>query len=76
MFSGAGVLMPAPNLPADVHVFERGWLSDNNILFTGGDKTLMVDSGYCTHTAQTLSLVESVLGEHPLDVLVNTPFAQ
>jgi glyoxylase-like metal-dependent hydrolase (beta-lactamase superfamily II) len=64
--------MPTPNLPAGLQVFERGWLSANNILFTDGDKTLMVDSGYCTHAAQTLSLVESVLGERPLDFLVNT----
>ena len=64
--------MTAPNLPAGLHVFERGWLSANNILFTDGDQTLMVDSGYCTHAAQTLSLVEGVLGDRPLDVLVNT----
>ncbi|MDB5742098.1 MAG: beta-lactamase domain protein [Polaromonas sp.] len=55
-----------------MHVFERGWLSANNILFTDGDQTLMVDSGYCTHAAQTLSLVKSVLGDRNLDVLVNT----
>ena len=59
-------------LPKGMHVFERGWLSSNNILFTGGDKTLLIDSGYCTHAAQTLSLVEGVLGTCPLDVLVNT----
>jgi glyoxylase-like metal-dependent hydrolase (beta-lactamase superfamily II) len=65
-------LMKALNLPAGLHVFERGWLSANNILFTDGDKTLMVDSGYCTHSAQTLSLVETALGNRPLDILVNT----
>lgn len=64
--------MPAPDLPAGMHVFERGWLSANNILFTGGDETLLVDSGYCTHSAQTLALIESVLGSRPLDTLVNT----
>lgn len=64
--------MTAPILPADLHVFERGWLSANNILFTGGEKTVLVDSGYCTHSAQTLSLVEGVLGKRPLDMLVNT----
>ncbi len=32
----------------------------------------MVDSSYCTHAAQTVSLVESCLGTRPLDVLVNT----
>lgn len=64
--------MPAPDLPAGLQVFERGWLSANNILFTDGDKTLMVDSGYCTHAAQTLALVEGVLGGRALDFLVNT----
>ncbi len=64
--------MTTPNLPTGLHVLERGWLSANNILFIDSDKTLMVDSGYCTHAAQTLSLVEGVLGARPLDVLVNT----
>ena len=64
--------MTAPHLPAGLHVFERGWLSSNSILFDDGNQTLMVDSGYCTHAAQTLSLVEGVLGGRPLDVLVNT----
>lgn len=64
--------MAAPDLPVGLHVFERGWLSANNILFTDGDKTLLVDSGYCTHAPQTLSLIESVLGSRPLDLLVNT----
>ena len=64
--------MDAPDLPPGLHVFERGWLSANNILFTGGDETLLIDSGYCTHAPQTLALVESVLGKRPLDVLVNT----
>ena len=60
------------NLPAGLHVFERGWLSANNILFTDGEKTLLVDSGYCIHSAQTLSLVEGILDDRPLDILVNT----
>lgn len=64
--------MVASDLPAGLHVFERGWLSANNILFTGGDETLLVDSGYCTHSPQTLSLVESVLGARPLNILINT----
>lgn len=64
--------MAAPDLPAGLHVFERGWLSANNILFTDGDETVLVDSGYCTHSPQTLSLVESILGSRPLDILVNT----
>ncbi len=65
-------MMEAPVLPAGLHVFERGWLSSNNILFANGDQTLMVDSGYCVHAKQTLLLVEGVLEGRPLDVLVNT----
>ncbi len=59
-------------LPPSIHVFERGWLSSNNILFTGADDTALVDSGYVTHAAQTLALVRQVLGSRPLDRLLNT----
>jgi glyoxylase-like metal-dependent hydrolase (beta-lactamase superfamily II) len=64
--------MSTPDFPAGLHVFERGWLSANNILFAGGEETLLVDSGYCTHSPQTLALIESVLGSRPLDTVVNT----
>lgn len=64
--------MATPDLPTGLHVFERGWLSANNILFKNGEKTLLVDSGYCTHAPQTLALIESALGARPLDILVNT----
>jgi glyoxylase-like metal-dependent hydrolase (beta-lactamase superfamily II) len=59
-------------LPDGMHVFERGWLSSNNILFEDGQHSLLVDSGYCTHALQTIGLVETSLGERPLDALVNT----
>ena len=59
-------------LPAGVSVFERGWLSSNNVLLAGSDCTALVDSGYCSHAAQTLALVDSALAGRPLDVLVNT----
>jgi glyoxylase-like metal-dependent hydrolase (beta-lactamase superfamily II) len=55
-----------------MRVFERGWLSANNILFVDGDDTALVDSGYVTHAAQTLALVEAGLGGRPLRRLVNT----
>lgn len=58
-------------LPDCMQVFERGWLSANNVLFTG-EETALVDSGYVTHAPQTLALVRAVLGERPLDRLVNT----
>lgn len=59
-------------LPAGVHVLERGWLSSNNILFLGGSETALVDSGYATHAAQTLGLVERLLDGRSLDRLLNT----
>jgi glyoxylase-like metal-dependent hydrolase (beta-lactamase superfamily II) len=59
-------------LPASIRVFERGWLSSNNILFTGRDQTALVDSGYATHAAQTLTLVRHGLQGRPLDWLLNT----
>ena len=64
--------MLRPQLPNGMWVFERGWLSSNNILFDDGTQSLLVDSGYCTHSAQTLALVESVLKSRPLNFLVNT----
>jgi glyoxylase-like metal-dependent hydrolase (beta-lactamase superfamily II) len=59
-------------LPANVIVFERGWLSSNNVLFVGDEETAVVDTGYATHADQTLALVESVLKERPLDRILNT----
>ncbi len=53
-------------------VFERGWLSANNILFHGEGPAALVDSGYATHASQTVALVRQALGERPLDLLLNT----
>lgn len=53
-------------------VFERGWLSSNNILFDGPGGTALVDSGYVTHAPQTLALVRHALGERKLGRLINT----
>ena len=60
------------SLPAGMHVFERGWLSSNNVLFTDGEQSLLIDSGYCTHSAQTLQLADHALDGRALDCLVNT----
>ena len=59
-------------LPAGVTVFERGWLSANNILLVGPEQAALVDSGYCSHADQTLQLVRGQLGARPLDLLANT----
>ena len=62
----------ASALPATMRVFERGWLSSNNILFTGPGPSALVDSGYLIHAAQTLALVEHALEGRPLERLINT----
>ncbi|WP_119964602.1 MBL fold metallo-hydrolase [Simplicispira lacusdiani] len=60
-------------LPPEITVFERGWLSSNNVLFTGKHSgAALVDTGYCTHGAQTLALVQSALDGRPLDRILNT----
>ena len=64
--------MAAVTLPAGVSVFERGWLSSNNILVQGAHSSALIDSGYCTHAEQTLALLDSALQGRPLDVLINT----
>lgn len=64
--------MTQPELPPGVVVFERGWLSSNNILFLGADSSVLVDSGYVTHAGQTVELVGSGLQGRPLDCLFNT----
>lgn len=60
------------NLPLGVTVLERGWLSSNNILIQGTAGTALIDSGYCTHAAQTLALVQAALQGRGLDVLINS----
>lgn len=63
---------PTPRLPASMRVFERGWLSSNNVLFVDDARTAIVDTGYATHAAQTVELVRHALGARPLDLIVNT----
>ena len=63
---------PMHQLPPDITVLERGWLSSNNILIQGSHTTALVDSGYATHAPQTVALVRAALGQRPLDLLVNT----
>ena len=58
--------------PAGLQIFERGWLSSNNILIEGQSGTALIDSGYGLHAPQTLALVQSALQSRPLDLLINT----
>jgi len=59
-------------LPPQLHVLIRDWLSGNNVLLQSRDGPVLVDSGYSTHSALTLALVERVLDGAPLARLVNT----
>ncbi|QUN28559.1 MBL fold metallo-hydrolase [Cupriavidus sp. KK10] len=63
---------PVPQLPATMRVFERGWLSANNILFVEGDDTVLVDTGYVTHAPQTVALVAAALQGRRLARVINT----
>lgn len=62
-------------LPAGVQVLERGWLSSNSILLGGDPRgTVLVDTGYCTHANQTVSLLAQSLASSAstLRLIVNT----
>jgi glyoxylase-like metal-dependent hydrolase (beta-lactamase superfamily II) len=57
-------------------VFERGWLSSNNILLHGDsddEGATLVDTGHCVHAEQTVALVRHALrGAQTLRHVVNT----
>ncbi len=58
-------------------VFERGWLSSNNVLLHGnaaaGDVgAVLVDAGHVVHAAQTVALVRHTLNGERLMRIVNT----
>ena len=56
-----------------ITVFERGWLSSNNVLLHGeGEGAVLVDSGHVRHAAQTVALVQSALRNEALATVVNT----
>jgi glyoxylase-like metal-dependent hydrolase (beta-lactamase superfamily II) len=62
--------------PSAVSVFERGWLSSNNVLLHGagdGEPATLVDASHCLHAGQTVALVRHALrpGE-ALGAIVNT----
>jgi glyoxylase-like metal-dependent hydrolase (beta-lactamase superfamily II) len=59
-------------LPESIRVFERGWLSSNNVLLADETCAALVDTGYATHAPQTVALVRQALGTRPLDLIVNT----
>ena len=60
------------NLPPQIRVLERGWLSSNNVLAFERDACTLIDSGYVAHAEQTLALIAHALEGRPLARLVNT----
>ena len=60
------------NLPPQIEVLERGWLSSNNILIHDKGGCALIDSGYVAHAAQTLQLLQYALGGKLLVRLINT----
>ena len=60
------------NLPPQIQVLERGWLSSNNILVDNGGACALIDSGYIAHATQTLALLQHALRGKPLNWLINT----
>lgn len=64
---------PLPlQLPPQIRVLERGWLSSNNILCLEGVGATLVDTGYAAHADQTLALVQQSLDQRSLSRLINT----
>jgi glyoxylase-like metal-dependent hydrolase (beta-lactamase superfamily II) len=59
---------------AGIAVFERGWLSSNNVLVRGDVHcgAAVVDTGYWSHSEQTIALVRSGLADAPLARIINT----
>lgn len=62
------------DLPPQLHVFVRDWLSANNILLKSREGHVLIDSGYVRHAPLTLALLASPqgIGKEPLARLVNT----
>jgi glyoxylase-like metal-dependent hydrolase (beta-lactamase superfamily II) len=60
------------SLPPGLRVFVRDWLSANNVLLTGRDGAVLIDTGYVKDAPQTLALVEEALGGEALSLIVNT----
>jgi glyoxylase-like metal-dependent hydrolase (beta-lactamase superfamily II) len=62
-------------LPPGIEIFERGWLSANNVLLFSKQDVALVDTGYCAHQQMTLDLVSNSLKQHgfkTLNKVVNT----
>jgi len=61
-----------PLLPSGLLFWERGWLSSNAIFLDDGVSSVLIDTGYVTHSSLLLTFLASHLHERTLDILVNT----
>ena len=64
-----------PSLPSGITVFERGWLSSNNVLLRGAaedEGDVLIDAGHVTHAEQTVALLRQALAGRRLARVVNT----
>ena len=60
-------------VPSTMRVLERGWVSSNNVvLFDADHSATLVDTGYVTHSEQTLQLVRHALDGRQLTRIMNT----
>ena len=70
-----GRTMPLHPSLTGLSVFERGWLSSNNILIhpaAGEDGAVLVDTGHVNHASQTVQLVRQGLAGRTLAHVFNT----
>jgi glyoxylase-like metal-dependent hydrolase (beta-lactamase superfamily II) len=59
-------------LPAGVQVLVRDWFCCNQILLSGRDGAILIDSGHVTRAEQTLDLLQGALHARPVERLINT----
>ena len=60
-----------PDLPPDLIVFQRDWLSSNNLLCLG-DAPALIDTGHVKHADATVQRVRAALGRRPLADIAHT----
>jgi glyoxylase-like metal-dependent hydrolase (beta-lactamase superfamily II) len=59
--------------PGGARLIQRGWLSANSIVLSyGHEPACVIDSGYVSHAAQTVALIENAIGTADLGRIVNT----
>ena len=59
-------------LPHGVQLLERGWLSSNSVLLFDDHQATLIDTGYWTHSEQTVALIDKALCGRTLTEVLNT----